>query len=388
MTATQTSHESPYTRAKCVSNPVSSAVPRYRFRSASCRRSLAWRANRAYSTRSTTEEPLVRVNPSASAASRARPPPAASAPLCGSPLMIVPPRPSCGRRARRSPPRRSGGPRGTRTARRSRRLPHGRGTRRIGASTRTPIRRRRHRGRYGRRCERAREGGAPHGTRSARRSREHREPELAVGVAPRDRVVVHRLRPLVDDAGAAVFGVARRAACRLWVERLVLRLGEQFDRPRDVALAVDLPREDDEVDLAEEVGGEPALDRAVDECLHVLGVSSADHAMPRIQRLGERLEARGRVDLGDHLNVGVQVIRLGHQLRHAHGLVRVLVVARRERHPGLVREPDLARPSSIDTGRSSNGMKGCGSVEQGRFPPPVGPAKRTTRGARTAATAG
>jgi len=82
--------------------------------------------------------------------------------------------------------------------------------------------------------------------------------------------------------------------------------------------------------------------------------------MPRIQRLGERLEARGRVDLGDHLNVGVQVIRLGHQLRHAHGLVRVLVVvARRERHPGLVREPDLARPSSIDTGRSSNGMKGC-----------------------------
>jgi len=72
MTATQTSHESPYTRAKCVSNPVSSAVPRYRyrFRSASCRRSLAWRANRAYSTRSTTEEPLVRVNPSASAASR------------------------------------------------------------------------------------------------------------------------------------------------------------------------------------------------------------------------------------------------------------------------------------------------------------------------------
>jgi len=242
-----------------------------------------------------------------------------------SPLAIVPPRPSCGRRARRSPPRRSGGPRGTRTTRRSRRLPHGRGTRRIGASTRTPIRRRRHRGRYGRRCERAREGGAPltgRGRRVALRST--REPELAVGVAPRDRVVVHRLRPLVDDAGAAVFGVARRAACRLWVERLVLRLGEQFDRPRDVALAVDLPREDDEVDLAEEVGGEPALDHAVDECLlHVLGVSSADHAMPRIQRLGERLEARGRVDLGDHPNVGVQVIRLGHQLRHAHGLVRV-----------------------------------------------------------------
>jgi len=255
MTATQTSHESPYTRAKCVSNPVSSAVPRYRFRSASCRRSLAWRANRAYSTRSTTEEPLVRVNPSASGASRARPPPASSAPLCGSPLMIVPPRPSCGRRARRSPPRRSGGPRGTRTARRSRRLPHGRGTRRIGASTRTPIRRRRHRGRYGRRCERAREGGALTGRGSRASLGSTREPELAVGVAPRDRVVVHRLRPLVDDAGAAVFwGCPSGCVSPLGRERLVLRLGEQFDRPRDVALAVDLPREDDEVDLAEEVG--------------------------------------------------------------------------------------------------------------------------------------
>jgi len=45
--AAATTHERPYARARYVSNPVSSAVPRYRFRSASCRRSLAWRANSA-----------------------------------------------------------------------------------------------------------------------------------------------------------------------------------------------------------------------------------------------------------------------------------------------------------------------------------------------------
>ncbi|PHQ47512.1 hypothetical protein DJ68_01470 [Halorubrum sp. C3] len=49
--------------------------------------------------------------------------------------------------------------------------------------------------------------------------------------------------------------------------------------------------------------------------------------MAGVEALGERLEALGCVDLGDHLHVGVQVVGFGHQLRHPHRLVGVLVVA-------------------------------------------------------------
>jgi hypothetical protein len=167
-------------------------------------------------------------------------------------------------------------------------------------------------------------------------------PKLPVRVPPRDRVVVDRRAVALDDAGAAVSRVAGPASRRGRVERVVLGGRERLDRLRDVPVRADLSRKHHEVDLSKEVRRQPSLDGAVDERLHVGGVGRSDDPVTGVDRLGERLEAGGRVDLGDHLDIRVEVVGVGHQRRHAHRLVRVLVVAGGQRHAGLVREPHLA----------------------------------------------
>jgi len=95
------------------------------------------------------------------------------------------------------------------------------------------------------------------------------EAEPSLGVAAGDDVPVERAPTFLDGARGQRSGV----------EGLVLRLAQEFDRLRDVAVAVDVVREDDEVDFAQEIGREPLFDDAVDERLDVLGVSGADDAV-------------------------------------------------------------------------------------------------------------
>jgi len=71
-----------------------------------------------------------------------------------------------------------------------------------------------------------------------------------------------------------------------------------------------VPREDDEVDLPQEVGRQAPLDDPVDQRLDVARVGRPDESVARVEALGEGLEALGGVDLGDDLDVRVQVVSI------------------------------------------------------------------------------
>lgn len=98
------------------------------------------------------------------------------------------------------------------------------------------------------------------------------ELEGTVRRSPRDRVPVHR-RPLLLDNATVLVSVQ-------YSKRLLV---EEFDHLAHVPFAVDTPREDDEIEFAQQVRRESLLDDTVDQRLDVCGVCRPDEAVTRVE---------------------------------------------------------------------------------------------------------